>query len=72
MPAAPLAERFGRWLGPITPLDDDACEVLVGAERVEDMAAYLGPLGADLTVSEPPERVEQMRVLAGRFAAATS
>jgi predicted DNA-binding transcriptional regulator YafY len=70
-PAAQLAERFGRWLGTITPLDDRSCEVTTGADRVEDLAAYLGLFGADFTVTEPPELVAQLRTLAARYAAAT-
>jgi predicted DNA-binding transcriptional regulator YafY len=71
MPAQQLAERFGPWLGTITPLDDESCALTTGADRVEDLAAYLGLLHADFRVTEPPELVEQLRILAARYAAAT-
>lgn len=71
MPAAQLAERFGPWVGRIEPLDETSCVLLTGAERVEDLAAWLGFLGADFRVSEPPELVAQLRALAGRYRAAT-
>lgn len=71
-PAVRLAERFGPWIGTVTPLDDGTCVLTTGSDRLEDLAAYLGLLGADFTVSEPPELVAQLRVLAARFAAATT
>jgi predicted DNA-binding transcriptional regulator YafY len=70
-PAAQLAERFGPWIGTITPLDEERCVLSTGAERIEELAAYLGLLGADFQVSEPPELVEALRALAARYAAAT-
>ena len=71
-PAAQLTERFGSWIGTVTPLDEGSCVLSTGAERLEDLAAYLGLLGADFTVTEPPELVAQLRVLAARYAAAAS
>jgi predicted DNA-binding transcriptional regulator YafY len=72
MPAAQLAERIGPWIGTVEPLDDESCVLVTGAERLEDLAAYLGLLGTDFRVTEPPELVEQLRVLARRYAAAAS
>jgi hypothetical protein len=43
----------------------------MGAERLEDLAVWLGFLGADFRVSEPHELVAQLRVLAARYGAAT-
>src|SRR5262245_19106960 len=72
VPAAQLMERLGPWIGAIEPLDEASCVLTTGAERVEELAAYLAFLDADFHVSEPPELVEQLRVLAGRYAAATA
>jgi predicted DNA-binding transcriptional regulator YafY len=72
VPAAQLMERLGPWIGTIEPLDETSCVLSTGAERVEELAAYLGLLDADFRVSEPPELVDQLRVLAGRYAAATA
>jgi hypothetical protein len=36
------------------------------------LAAYLGLLGADFAVTEPPELVAAVRTLAARFAAAAA
>ena len=71
LPAAELAARFGPWIGRIEPLDDASCVLTTGADRVEDFAAWLGFLGADFSVSEPPELVEQLRRLAERYRGAT-
>ncbi len=69
-PAARIEERFGRWVGTITPLDAGSCVVTMGSDRIEELAVYLGLFGADFAVSEPPELVEQLRVLAARYASA--
>jgi predicted DNA-binding transcriptional regulator YafY len=71
MPAAELAERFGRWLGTITAVDETSCVVETGADDLEMLAGYLGLLGADFAVSEPPELVSAVQALAARYAAAT-
>jgi predicted DNA-binding transcriptional regulator YafY len=70
MPADRLSERVGPWMGTITPIDQTSCTLTTGAERLEDLAVYLGMLGAEFRVTEPPELVAQLRVLAARYAAA--
>jgi predicted DNA-binding transcriptional regulator YafY len=72
MPATDLGQRFGPWMGTITAVDDASCFLETGADNVEMLAAYLGLLGADFAVTEPPELVTAVRTLATRFAAATS
>ncbi len=69
-PAEELARRFGPWLGTITAVDESSCVVETGADNLEMLAGYLGLLGADFVVSEPPELVEAVRALAARYAAA--
>ncbi len=70
-PAAQLIERFGPWLGTVTPIDESSCTIHAGADSVEQLAAWLGTLGADFQVSEPPELVAAVLSLADRYAAAT-
>ena len=72
VPAAQLAERFGPWIGRIEALDETSCVLTTGAERVEDFAAWLGFLGADFRVTEPPELVLALRALATRYREATA
>jgi predicted DNA-binding transcriptional regulator YafY len=69
-PASGLIERFGRWLGSIEPLDETTSVVTMGAERLDELAVWLGFLGADFHVTEPPELVNQLRLLSDRYAAA--
>ena len=70
-PAADLAQRFGPWLGTITAVDDETCILETGGDNLEMLAGYLGLLGADFSVSEPPELVAAIQALASRYAAAT-
>jgi predicted DNA-binding transcriptional regulator YafY len=70
MPADRLSQRVGPWIGTITPIDETSCTLTTGAERIEELAVYLGLLDADFSVTEPPELVAQLRVLAARYAAA--
>ena len=70
MPADRLSQRVGPWIGTITPIDETSCTLTTGAERLEELAVYLGLLDADFSVTEPPELVAQLRVLAARYAAA--
>ncbi len=70
LPADRLAERVGPWIGTVEPLDDERSILVTGAERIEDIAVHLGMLGADSRVTEPPELVAALRVLAMRFVGA--
>jgi hypothetical protein len=72
VPAEELSRRLGPWIGSIEPLDENSCVLTTGAERVEELAAWLAFLDADFRVSEPPELVDQLRVLAARYDAATA
>jgi predicted DNA-binding transcriptional regulator YafY len=71
-PASELSQRFGPWLGTIEQIDETTSVVTMGAERLDELAVWLGFLGADFHVTEPPELVDQMRLLAGRYAASTA
>src|SRR5262245_38597063 len=67
-PAATLAERIGANAGTVTAIDDEICLLDTGADSLEMMAVYLGTLGVDFTVADPPELVEHVRTLAARYA----
>jgi predicted DNA-binding transcriptional regulator YafY len=70
-PAAALADRIGPWLGSLTVIDDESCLLDTGTDSLENLAVYLGLLGQDFTVREPPELAVQVRKLAERYARAT-
>src|SRR4029453_18015726 len=67
-PASELIERFGRWLGSIEAVDETTSIVTMGAERLDELAVWLGFLGADFHVPEPPELFVGFRCWAGRYA----
>jgi predicted DNA-binding transcriptional regulator YafY len=53
--------------GTVTPIDDKTCEYRTGDDDLAWLAVRVAMLGVDFEVHEPPELVEQLRVLAGRF-----
>ena len=73
LPAAVLAARLPPAVGgAIEAVDDQSCVLACGADSIESVAVYLGLLDADFTVSEPPELVARLRVLAGRYRRASA
>jgi len=67
-----MADRIGRWVGTIEPIDADSCVVDLGADTVETLAVYLGMLGADFEVDRDTELAGQLGRLADRYRAAIS
>ena len=53
--------------GKVTPIDDKTCEYRTGDDDLAWLAVRLAMLGVDFEVHEPPELVEQLRLLARRF-----
>lgn len=70
-PAEKVAERVPGFVGPIRGIDAETCVLSTGNDNAEMLAAYLGMIGFDFTVTEPPELVEAVRMLGGRYARAT-
>ena len=66
-PAAVIAERLPAAVGPVEAIDERTCAVNSGAESVETLALWLGMLGADFELSDCPELVEHLRLLAARY-----
>jgi predicted DNA-binding transcriptional regulator YafY len=66
-----VARRIPASVGVLEAVDEGTCVLDTGADSVETLAVYLGMLGVDFEVSEPPELVEQVRRLAGRYRRAT-
>ena len=56
--------------GLIEPIDADTCLLTTGGETLTNLAGFLGTLGVDFTVLDPPELGATLRTLAARFAAA--
>jgi predicted DNA-binding transcriptional regulator YafY len=70
-PAEAVAQRLPPGVGLVEAVDQDSCLLRTGAETLETLAVYLGMLGVDFEVSEPPELVDHLRTLAERYHRAT-
>jgi predicted DNA-binding transcriptional regulator YafY len=70
VPAAVAAERSTATSGGITPIDENSCELVTGADSLYDLVTYLGKFDVPFTVLEPPELRDMLRELAARYAAA--
>jgi predicted DNA-binding transcriptional regulator YafY len=71
-PAAVVTARIHPAVGAVKEIDDHSCVLATGADTVDTIAVYLGLLDADFEVSEPPELVTRLRVLADRYRRAWS
>jgi predicted DNA-binding transcriptional regulator YafY len=70
-PAETVAERIPPGVGLLEAVDERTCVLDTGADTLDTLAVYLGMLGVDFEVSEPPELVEYVRKLADRYRRAT-
>ncbi|MEW2356255.1 YafY family protein [Spirillospora sp. NPDC029432] len=66
-PAAAVAERIPPTAGTVEPLDPDTCTLTCGSDSLDELALYVGLIGAPFTVHEPPELIGHIRTLAGRL-----
>jgi predicted DNA-binding transcriptional regulator YafY len=71
-PAEQVVERISPAVGSVEAIDEHTCVLSTGADSIETMAVYLGMLGHDFTVTEPPELVDYLRTLSARYQRATS
>ena len=70
-PLSQVAERVPPSYGALEPVDDHTCLLRTGAHWLGGLAVYVAMIGVDFEVLEPPELVEQVRILADRFRRAT-
>ena len=68
--AEEVLSRINPTVGIVEVLDKTTSALATGADSYETVAVYIGMLGLDFTVSEPPELVKQLEVLARRYRAA--
>jgi predicted DNA-binding transcriptional regulator YafY len=66
-PASVVTERINPAVGVVEAIDEHSCVLATGADSVETVAVYLGLLDIDFEVTEPPELVDRLRVLAARY-----
>jgi predicted DNA-binding transcriptional regulator YafY len=65
--AEDVMARINPAVGVVETVDDDHCVLVTGADSVEMIAVYIGLLGLDFHVSDPPELVEQVRQVGERY-----
>lgn len=70
-PAAEVLARINPTVGVVEAVDDGHSVLVTGGDSVEVVAVWIGMLGLDFHVEEPPDLVEALRVQARRYAAAT-
>jgi predicted DNA-binding transcriptional regulator YafY len=62
-----VADRIPPAAGTLEAIDDGTCVLHTGSHSPEILARYLGLIGVDFAVSEPPELVEELRRLSERY-----
>jgi predicted DNA-binding transcriptional regulator YafY len=70
-PAEEVLARINPTVGVVESVDATTSVLVTGADSLEMVAVYVGMLGLDFRVTEPPALVEHLRTLARRYAAAT-
>jgi predicted DNA-binding transcriptional regulator YafY len=71
-PADQVRRRVPAAAGVVEAVTEGTCLLDTGADTLETLAVYLGMLGADFEVREPPELVAHLRGLADRYRRATT
>jgi len=71
-PAEVVAARINPAVGSVEAVDEHTCVLHCGADSLETIAVYIGMLGLDFTVDEPPELIGYLRELSERYRAATT
>ena len=70
-PAGQITDRINPAVGTVEHVDERTCILDTGADTIEILAVYLSLLGADFTVTGPPELITYLRVLSRRYQLAT-
>jgi len=66
-PAEDVLARINPTVGVVERVDAGHCVLVTGGDSVELVAAYIGMLGLDFHVAEPPELVAAVTVLGERY-----
>jgi hypothetical protein len=62
-----VLSRINPTVGVVESVDDTTCVLVTGADSIEIVAVYVGMLGIDFHVSEPPELVSHLETLGRRY-----
>jgi predicted DNA-binding transcriptional regulator YafY len=68
--AEDVLARINPTVGVVETVDDHHCVLVTGGDSLEIVAVWIGMLGLDFHVSEPPELLDYIRTLAARYAGA--
>ena len=66
-PAEEVLARINPTVGVVESVDADHCVLVTGGDSVEIIAVYIGMLGLDFHVTEPPELVEAVARVGERY-----
>ncbi len=66
-PADVVLARINPAVGVVEPVDDARSVLITGADSLATVAVYVGMLGMDFRVVEPPELAEHVRALGERY-----
>jgi predicted DNA-binding transcriptional regulator YafY len=69
-PAAEVRARINPAVGTVEAVSDTESVLVTGGDSVEIVAVWIGMLGLDFSVTEPPELVANLRALSQRYARA--
>jgi predicted DNA-binding transcriptional regulator YafY len=62
-----VLSRINPAVGVVETVDDEHSVLVTGADSLEIVAVWIGMLGLDFHVTDPPELVEHLRVLTDRY-----
>lgn len=71
-PADAVLARINPTVGVVEAVDESTSVLVTGSDSFEVMAVYIGMLGLDFHVTEPPELVTHLRALGERYLRATT
>ena len=54
-------------MGVVEAIDDEHCVLVTGADSVATVAVYIGMLGLEFRVTEPPELVAELTAVGERY-----
>lgn len=69
-PAQEVLSRIHAAVGVVETVDETHSILVTGADSLEVIAVWIGMLGLDFHITDPPELVEHVRVLGDRYARA--
>lgn len=70
-PLEQVRDRVPHNVGTLEAIDERSCLLRTGSDWLGGLAVYVAEIGVDFEVLDPPEFVERVKLLAGRFARAT-